>query len=221
VNLAIVDDDRMLLDGVGAWLHQAGVSDIRLVRTATTVDALLAGDLDAEIALLDLNLRDHSAPAENVARLRAADCRVLVISAIPDPEHVLATIEAGAAGYLTKDHDLTELVDAVRRVGAGGSVLSTELAFILSQDSRPARPRLSPQERAVLVAYAHGSTLAAAARRAGVAYGTAREYLERVKRKYAEVGRPAYTKLDLANRLREDRLELDDLGEVSGQPIPF
>ena len=55
------------------------------------------------------------------------------------------------------------------------------------------------------------ATLTAAARRAGVAYGTAREYLERVKRKYAEVGRPAYTKLDLAERVREDRLEGDGL----------
>ncbi len=65
----------------------------------------------------------------------------------------------------------------------------------------------------MLTAYASGATLAAAARRAGVAYGTAREYLERVKRKYADAGRPTYTKLDLADRVREDRLELDGLGD--------
>ncbi len=95
---------------------------------------------------------------------------------------------------------------------AGGSTLSPELAFVISRDTRPDRPQLSPQERLVLTSYASGATLAAAARRAGVAYGTAREYLERVKRKYADAGRPTYTKLDLADRVREDRLDLGGLG---------
>ena len=159
----------------------------------------------------DLNLRDHSLPADNVERLLDTGARVLVVSVIPDPDHVLATVEAGASGYITKDHDLPALVAAIREVAAGGSVITPELAFMLSQDQRPERPRLSPQERAVLTTYAQGSTLRAAARRAGVAYGTAREYLERVKRKYSDAGRPTRTKWELACRVREDRLELDGL----------
>ncbi|WP_223201185.1 hypothetical protein [Micromonospora sp. M42] len=137
---------------------------------------------------------------------------MLVVSAVPDADGVLATIGAGAAGYLTKSHPLDVLVEAVREVASGGSAISPELAFVLSRDARADRPRLSPQERAVLTAYASGATLAAAARRAGVAYGTAREYLERVKRKYAEVGRPTRTKLELADRVREDRLDLGGPG---------
>ncbi|MFD0891281.1 hypothetical protein ACFQ08_42605, partial [Streptosporangium algeriense] len=66
------------------------------------------------------------------------------------------------------------------------------------------RPVLSPQERAVLLAYASGMTLSAAARSAGVQPGTAKNYLDRVKEKYRRAGRPAYTKLDLATRVRED-----------------
>jgi hypothetical protein len=49
-------------------------------------------------------------------------------------------------------------------------------------------------------------TLVAAARKAGVKPGTAREYLARIKRKYGDAGRPTHTKLDLAQRLQEDRL---------------
>jgi two-component system nitrate/nitrite response regulator NarL len=210
VSLGVIDDDQMLLDGIGAWLQL--VPDLRVLRTARTVEAFLAERTDVQVVLLDLNLRDHTVPAENVARLRAAGSRVLMVSAIADPEHVLATIEAGAVGYMTKDHDLGTLADAVREVAGGGSVLTPELAFLLSRDRRPTRPRLSPQEHAVLSAYARGNTLHSAARQAGVAYGTARVYLERVKRKYSEAGRPTRTKLDMANRLREDRLELDDLG---------
>jgi len=209
IRVAAVDDDRMLLDGLHAWLQP--LPALELVGVATTVDAFLHTGTAVDVILLDLNLRDHSQPADNVARLRATGARILVVSVIPDPDQVLATIEAGASGYITKDHDLAALAAAIREVAAGGSVITPELAFIVSQDRRPTRPRLSPQERAVLTTYAQGSTLSAAARRAGVAEGTAREYLERVKRKYSEAGRPTRTKLDLANRLREDRLELDGL----------
>jgi two-component system nitrate/nitrite response regulator NarL len=214
VGLGVIDDDQMLLEGMAAWLRQ--VPDLRVLRTGRTVSEFLdAGPCASEglqVVLLDLNLRDQSVPADNVARLCAHGCRVLMVSAIAEPEHVLATIEAGAAGYITKDHDLAALADAAREVAAGGSVMTPELAFILSQDRRPARPRLSPQEQAVLSAYAGGSTLQSAARRAGVAYGTARVYLERVKQKYSEAGRPARTKLELADRLREDRIGMDAPG---------
>jgi two-component system, NarL family, nitrate/nitrite response regulator NarL len=209
IRIAAVDDDRMLLEGLRAWLRPFPAFE--LVAAATTVGEFLHTGVAVDVILLDLNLRDHSHPAGNVALLRATGARILVVSVIPDPEQVLATIEAGASGYITKDHDLAALAAAIREVATGGWVITPELAFIMSQDRRPARPRLSPQERLVVSNYAQGSTLSAAARRAGVAEGTAREYLERVKRKYSEAGRPARTKLELANRLREDRLELDGL----------
>lgn len=68
------------------------------------------------------------------------------------------------------------------------------------------RPALSAQETVVLVSYASGLKLSAAARRAGIRPGTAKQYLERVKRKYFVAGRPARTKLELAARAREDGL---------------
>lgn len=215
IRVAAIDDDRMLLGGLTAWLGP--VDDLELALTCGTVadyeQALAGGVAVPDVVLLDLNLRDRTVPADNVHRVLASGALVIMVSTIPDADGVLATLEAGAAGYLTKDQDLEALLTAVREVAAGGSALSPELAFMISRDSRPQRPQLSPQERTVLTAYASGATLAAAARRAGVAYGTAREYLERVKRKYADAGRPTYTKLDLADRVREDRLELDGLGD--------
>lgn len=212
IRVVAIDDDRMLLGGMEAWL--APLEDITLAAAFTCVRDFeqWADTVDpVDVVLLDLNLRDHSRPEENVRRVLASGSAVLVVSTIPDADAVVQTIEAGASGYLTKDQDLQVLTESIRDVAAGQLVMSTELAFVLSRDTRPARPQLSPQEQAILLAYASGATLAAAARRAGVAYGTAREYLERVKRKYADAGRPTYTKLDLAARVREDRLELDGL----------
>jgi DNA-binding NarL/FixJ family response regulator len=209
VTVAAIDDDRMLLGGLQSWL--APVTGLDLVATAPTVAAYLELRVGVDVVLLDLNLRDGSTPAANVIRLLATGAAVLVVSTIPDAEHVLATIEAGAAGYITKDNDLPVLVEAIRDVAAGGVAISPELAFVLSNDHRPGRPQLSPQESIVLRTYASGATLQATARRAGIAYGTARQYLERIKRKYTDAGRPTHTKLDLVERVREDRLELDRL----------
>jgi two-component system, NarL family, nitrate/nitrite response regulator NarL len=142
ITLAAIDDDRMLLAGLRAWLGP--VDGIELTTTAATVDEYLdTGPAPADVVLLDLNLRDGSTPAANVARLLDIGAAVLVVSTIPDAGHVLATIEAGAAGYVTKDNDLPALVSAIRDVAAGGTAVSPELAFVLSTDRRPERPRLS------------------------------------------------------------------------------
>ena len=208
INVAVVDDDRMLLDGMRSWF--SSVEDLDLGAVAYTVDELLglfaAGRPSADVVVLDLLLADGSDPVENVTRLVEAGFRVLVVSVVPRAEHGVEVVRAGAGGYLTKDHDLDTLTEAVREVAAGGVTHSPELAFAWSHDRRPDRPHLSAQELVILKAYASGMTLAAAARRAGIQPATAKKYLDRVKEKYGRAGRPAYTKLDLANRVREDGL---------------
>ncbi|MEU3095267.1 hypothetical protein ABZ690_10665 [Streptomyces sp. NPDC006967] len=73
-----------------------------------------------------------------------------------------------------------------------------------AHDADPARPRLSPEERQVLLAYASGLTLGATACRAGASPHTAEYYLDRVKEKYQQSGRPDCARTDLAARVRED-----------------
>ncbi|WP_254552610.1 response regulator transcription factor [Kitasatospora sp. MMS16-BH015] len=200
-----MDDDRMLLEGLASWLTRA--PHLRLLDCAVTVDELLAGPgRHADVVLLDLLLRDGSAPEANVTRLRLAGPRVLMISTQGEPAAMVATVEAGAAGYLTKDHALDRLVAAIDEVAAGRPVHSPELAFALANDERPVRPKLSPRELQVLRDYASGLTLKAAARRAGISPQTAKWYLDQVKAKYQQAGRPTFTKLDLAARAREDTL---------------
>ncbi|MFH8641187.1 DNA-binding response regulator [Streptomyces goshikiensis] len=233
ITVAVVDDDRMLLDGLRAWL--GGVPELRLVATAATVGELLAaadGHLPygagvpgytapgiappdiapphiapPDIVLLDLVLRDGSAPTDNIRRLLRTGSRVLMISTVPDRSRIIEAIRAGADGYLTKDHDLPTLVTAIKDLATGRGAHSPELAFACAHDSSPARPRLSPRERQILLDYASGMTLKSAARRAGITVHTAKDYLDRVKAKYQQAGRPTYTKLDLARRVREDHLD--------------
>lgn len=206
ISVSMIDDDQMLLDGLAAWLGSAG--DLRLVAAAQSVDELNTVERErADVVVLDLLLADHSDPVRNVASLVAERRRVLVVSVMPESRYAIEVMRAGALGYLTKDNNLDSLATAVSIVAEGQTAYSPELAFAWSTDRRDGRPRLSPQERAVLVAYASGMTLTAAARQAGVQPATAKKYLDSVKRKYCASGRATYTKLDLANRVREDSLE--------------
>ncbi|WP_156724695.1 response regulator [Streptomyces apocyni] len=208
ITVAVVDDDRMLLDGIRSWL--ADTPQLRLVAAVATVGELLTGPdgptsrPPADVVLLDLLLKDGSEPVANICRLRAAGSRVLVISTVAGRERVIAAVAAGADGYLTKDNDLETLVAAVEAVAAGDTAHSPELAFAWAHDTGQTRPRISPKELEVLRAYASGLTLKATARRAGISPHTAKYYLDRVKDKYQQAGRPTYTKTDLAARVRED-----------------
>ncbi|WP_086661852.1 response regulator [Lentzea kentuckyensis] len=211
IALGIVDDDQLLLDAMR--LSIADVEDVNLVAKAGTVGDYLAQPERAEVVLLDLNLRDFSEPAANVAALVAAGHRVVVFSVHGEHEHIVTTTEAGASAYVLKSGTNTaELLQVIREVAAGGSPMTTEHAFSLSRDARSKRPHLSPREREVLRIYGTGSTLGTTARRIGISESTARTHLQRIKEKYAAVGRPINHRTDYMLRHREDGFGQETLG---------
>jgi two-component system nitrate/nitrite response regulator NarL len=203
INLAIVDDDRMLIEGLQAWAR--GSADLRLSGAFATVDAFFEGITGRpDVVLLDLMLRDDSEPDTNVRRLRNAGHQLENVTAWTESGLAATGFAAGAQACISKDQDLATLAATIRQVAAGEAVYTPELAAALLGDERTQRPRLSARERQVLIAYASGMTLEVAARHIGVKPGTAKTYLDRVKAKYRAIGRPAYTKLELAQRIRED-----------------
>ncbi|MEN3360772.1 MAG: hypothetical protein V7637_4754 [Mycobacteriales bacterium] len=179
IRVAVIDNDRLVPAGLRALL--ADVPDITVVGSTAGVAEHLAAAVPADVVLLDLLLADGTVPAENVAALRAAGARVLMISVQGERRHVRATIRAGASGYLIKDDDQEKLTDAIRTVHSGQLALTTELMSLINDDP----PELSPQELQVLYLYGTGSTLAATARRLGIAVPTVRTYLDRIRAKWA------------------------------------
>jgi DNA-binding NarL/FixJ family response regulator len=184
IRVAVIDNDRLVPAGLRALL--AETPDIAVIGTATSVEEYLTGTVAAEVILLDLQLDDGTTPAVNVATLCAAGARVLVISVHGERRHVRATMRAGASGYLVKDDDAAKLADAIRTVHAGRRALTTELMTLINDDP----PDLSAKELQVLYLYGTGSTLAATARRIGIAIPTVRSYLDRIRAKWAAVDEP-------------------------------
>jgi two-component system, NarL family, nitrate/nitrite response regulator NarL len=204
IDIAAVDDHPIILDSVASWV-MAGEGDIRVVATATTVDALLAGPgRGADVVLLDLDLGDGTTVARNVAAILAAGPAVLVLSAYDKPVAVRAALRAGALGYVLKSEQAAQIRAAIREVATGRDWFSPRLAYILATDDTADRPTLSQQEMRALQLYATGMPMKSVARQMTISNETVKQYLRRVREKYARVGRAAPTKMELYYRAVED-----------------
>lgn len=213
IEIGVIDDDQMLLQGMTAWIDSTG--DIRLAATATSVQEYLAVDRTPNIVILDLNLGNYTDPVRNVAQLVDADLRVIVASVIPDRAYIVSTTEAGATAYVTKNNNPDTLAEVIRTIHAGKVPTTPEHAFWLGRDDRSRRPKLSPREREILVAVGGGTPHKAIARQLGLSISTVQTHLERVRYKYAGVGRPIDHPAHYSERVREDSLGRDRLPESS------
>jgi two-component system nitrate/nitrite response regulator NarL len=204
IDVAAVDDHPIILESVAGWVTN-GEGDIRVVATASTVAALLAGPgRHADVVLLDLDLADGTTVESNVAAVLAAGPVVLVLSASERPLAVRAAIGAGARGYALKNEQSGQIRAAIREVAAGGDWVSPRLAYILATDDAADRPTLSNQETRALQLYAASLPLKSVARKMEISEETVKQYLGRVREKYARAGRAAPTKIELYYRAVED-----------------
>jgi DNA-binding NarL/FixJ family response regulator len=124
------------------------------------------GEEAVEMALRerpDVIVMDFGLPSMNGAvatrRIieREPDAAILILSMHPEPTYVRNCLDAGARGYLLKNAKDVELVDAVRRVAAGGAVLDSRLP-LPSSDKAASAPQLSPRELEVLQHIVNGKS---------------------------------------------------------------
>jgi two-component system, NarL family, nitrate/nitrite response regulator NarL len=204
IKVAAIDDHPIVLDAFGSWVT-AAESGIRIVGTATTVHGLLSGPgREADVVLLDLDLGDGTTIERNIAAILAAGPTVLVLSASDKPVAVRTAMRAGALGYVLKNEETAQVRAAIKAVAAGKDWISPRLAYILATDDAPDRPALSAQETRALQLYATGMPMKSVARRMTISEETVKQYVGRVREKYAHAGRAAPTKLDLYYRAVED-----------------
>lgn len=200
--IGLVEDHESVALGLAAML--ADQADLELVCAAPTVDALLAQHDDLDLAVLDLRLSDGSSPKCNVEQLRAAGLETLVFTGAENAFLVRSAARAGVLGVVRKSEPAAVVVDAIRIAASGGQVASTEWAAAIDGDPELGDVGLSPRQLEVLELYASGEKLDRVARLTGLAPQTVNDYLQRIRAKYAEAGRPAPTKTDLYKRAIED-----------------
>lgn len=165
LRIVLVDDHEVVRAGLKALLDAQ--SDMEVVGEAGTAeDGVRRVGYDApDVVVLDVRLPDASGiEACREIRTRWPDVGVLILTSYADEEALMSAIMAGAAGYVLKRIDSDALVGAVRKVGAGESLLDPAMTDRLFDRLRgeevddPRIARLSPQERRILTLIAEGKT---------------------------------------------------------------
>jgi len=165
MRILLVDDHEVVRKGLKSLLDSQ--DDMEVVGEAGTVaDAVKRVGFDEpEIVVLDVRLPDGSGvEACREIRQRFPDVNVLMLTSFADEEALLSAIIAGASGYVLKRIQGTELIDSIRRVSRGESLLDPEMTQKLFKKLRGDEPedpliaKLSPQERTILGHIAEGKT---------------------------------------------------------------
>ena len=191
VSVLIVEDDERFRAGFAAVIGAA--PDLRLVGTAADLPQglLLLRELKPDVVLVDLGLPSGSGiELIRYAHVHLPATDVMVVSVFGDEPHVMASLEAGATGYLLKDTHPADLAEQIRTLHAGGSpispVIARQLLLRLAPEPTPspdADALLSPQERQVLTYSAKGFSFEEIARMLGVSRHTVMTYVKRSYRK--------------------------------------
>ena len=124
LRIELVDDHEVVREGLKALLNAQ--DDIEVVGEAATVaEAVRRVGYDGpDVVVLDVRLPDGSGiEACREIRARWPDVKVLMLTSFADDEALFSSIMAGASGYVLKQIKGTDLVESVRRVGRGESLL--------------------------------------------------------------------------------------------------
>jgi len=142
IRVLIAEDHALMREGTRRVLEQQ--PDIVVVgEAADGITALeLATSLLPDVALLDIRMPGLTGiEVTRQIKDRMPDVDVLIVSAFDDDDYVRALFQAGASGYMLKTIGADELVDAVRRVSAGETVIhpviARKVARLLTQPSHP------------------------------------------------------------------------------------
>ncbi len=162
VSVFLLDDHEIVRRGIADLLEQEeGLSVVGEAGVVTgAVEAILASG--ATVAVLDGRLPDGS--GIDVCRdlkSERPELGCLILTSYDDDEAVLAAVLAGANGYLLKEVRATSLIEAIRRVSAGETLLDpaiTERVLARAREAVPASPLdgLTPRETEILALIAEG-----------------------------------------------------------------
>jgi DNA-binding NarL/FixJ family response regulator len=204
IRIMVVDDHDTFRDPLAFMLERE--SDLTVVARPRSLsearEVLDSAELAVDVAIVDLNLPDGSG-TDLIKDLRSSrpHAKALVLSAVSEQRYLAEAIEAGAAGVMHKSTPMSDLVEAVRRLAAGGQLLTQQevieaLRFIVREreshrGAQALSEKLTPREREVLQALGEGLSDREIAQRLHVGVGTVHSHVANI-----------LSKLEVSSRLQ-------------------
>ncbi|MDB5280861.1 MAG: DNA-binding response regulator, partial [Ferruginibacter sp.] len=204
IRVAIVDDHRLMLDGLAARIHDPE-SGLMVVATETSWAGLMANpEFPVDVVVLDLHLEDGIPVGTKLRALNTTGSAAVVMSRHADSASVTAAMRAGALGFVPKTESAAELVSAIRSAADSTQHLPGQLAEEVARYRSAPDPGLGKQEQRALVLYAAGRSIKEVAHEMETTEETVKSYIKRARRKYRHIGVDVGTRILLRRHgLRE------------------
>jgi len=186
MKMLIVDDHLVVREGIQRLL--SAFVDAVTLEASTAREALVAFRSEhPDMVILDLNL-PGAGGLDLLRRLLNEDphVKVLIFSMHATSNYVAQALRIGAKGYMSKGASADELVDAVRKISAGGRYIERELASDLALNafgSDDASKALNARELDILRLLAQGKSLSDIAGALGLSYKTVANICTAIKHK--------------------------------------
>jgi DNA-binding NarL/FixJ family response regulator len=183
IRVVLADDHAVVRQGLRTFLDLQ--DDIEVVAEACDGEEAVeaARRLDPDVVLLDLVMPRLDGLGA-LKRLREGRARVIVLTSFGDDDKLFSALRGGAAGYLLKDVQPSDLVRAIRAAHAGDSPLSpaiaTRVVEEVAQGGAAAHHELTPRELDVLTLIARGRSNKVIARELGVAEKTVKTHVSHI-----------------------------------------
>ncbi len=192
LRVLIIDDHTLFRSGLMELLERRGVNVVGTVGDGEE-GCVLAAELKPDIILLDVRMPGISGLTV-LERLNdmGANNPVLMLTTSTEDQDLITAVRSGAKGYLLKDLEPDDLIDALGKIMAGECVIAPELTGVLAravqgeepvQDSNTRFADLTPREMEILCHLAEGQSNKAIARELGISHGTVKLHVRAVLRK--------------------------------------
>lgn len=194
MRVLLVDDHTLFRSGLETLLERHNIEVV--AATGDGRDGMrLALDIQPDIVLLDMRMPDMNG-LEVLRALRNAGMKspIVMLTTSNEERDLVECLRNGAQGYLLKDMEPGELVNALRDIQSGRTVVAPELAGVLArvvQGGEAAEPErqdtpfsdLTPRELDILCLLAEGQSNKVIARNLGISDGTVKLHVKAVLRK--------------------------------------
>jgi DNA-binding NarL/FixJ family response regulator len=195
IRVVLADDHQVVRHGIQQFLASAGIDVVAEAENGAQALQLIEQH-QPDVAVLDIQMPEYSG-IEVARRVRAHGWSVglLILTAFDDDPFIVAALEAGVNGFVLKTADMEEIIEAVRAVNEGKSVLDPQIvpklihAVAASHQPEPVVEPLTERELEVLRAAARGLTNKAIGVLLDISDRTVQGHLRRI-----------FEKLNVANR---------------------
>jgi DNA-binding NarL/FixJ family response regulator len=215
-SVAVIDELDAIHAAVELWCSQSK-PPIQFAGNYFSAEQFLAEHASSAASnvgavMLELQMGRHHVDFSTLDHLVAQRFRVIVYSHIATHDVILTSLDRGAVTYLVKTEGKGHLIDAIRAARTDMPYVGPRMAEAMINDSAVGRPNLARREKEVLIAWFRTESKDIVALQLQIAPTTVRTHLQRVRAKYAAVGRPATTKAALVARAIQDGIvNVDDI----------